>query len=51
MTKLYHIVILNCGNGYQKIMLDAGLVVEVQLQFPGLLVHLIPSNFFSCGDM
>jgi hypothetical protein len=49
MTVVHHIIVLNCVNGYQKIVLDAELVVYVKLQFPGLHAHLIPFDFFLWG--
>jgi hypothetical protein len=48
-TMLHHIIVLNFVNGYQKIILDAGLVMGVKLQFPGLHAHLIPFDFFLWG--
>jgi hypothetical protein len=50
MTALLHIRVLKCVNGYQKHNLDAGLVMDVKLKFPGLhLTWILLTSF--CGDM
>jgi hypothetical protein len=40
MTMLNHVVITKCINGGPKIILDAELVTDVKLQFPGLHSYL-----------
>jgi hypothetical protein len=40
-TVLHHIAVMKCVSGSPRINLDAGLVGDMKLQFPGLLhVHL-----------
>jgi hypothetical protein len=39
-TAIHHVTVENCLNGCPKIILDAGLVAVVTLQFPGLHAHL-----------
>jgi hypothetical protein len=40
MTVLHHITVVKYVNCCLKIILDAGLVTDVKLQFPGLHAHL-----------
>lgn len=36
----YHVTGVKCVKGCLKIILEAGLLVEVKLQFPGLYTHI-----------
>jgi hypothetical protein len=38
-TVLCHITAMKCINGCPKIILDAGLVIDMKLQFPDLHAH------------
>jgi hypothetical protein len=39
-TLPHHMTVLECVNSFPKIMLGAGFVADVALQFPGLQFHL-----------
>jgi hypothetical protein len=40
MMVLHHIAVMKPANGCPKIILDAEMVMDVELQFPGLLARL-----------
>jgi hypothetical protein len=39
-TAVPHITVVKCAKGCPKVILDAGLVADMKLQFPGLHAHL-----------
>jgi hypothetical protein len=51
-TVLQHITAVKCVKGCPKMFLDARLVADVKLQFPGLHAHLTSIlSISSCGDI
>jgi hypothetical protein len=50
MMVLHHVTVVKCVNSCTKIILDAGLVVDMKLQFPARkLTQLIPLDFCLWG--